>query len=232
MNDGHPNVEELLIDRAAYYYRLKDLERTGWVLRGIVDPESVADHSWGTAVLALLFLPVATEWGASLDGERVLSLAVVHDIAEVETGDIARRAVPGASRVSPEEKHDLETAAIGRLTEIPPAIADAIPDASRGLSAIAGLWEEYEAGTTAEAQFVRDMNLVDMCLQALIYQQGARYDPADRADEFAGFPGLEEFFETSRERFRTSLGKSLYHLLYQRYQHATKVHYTENRCEQ
>jgi putative hydrolase of HD superfamily len=232
MNDGHLTIEELLIARAADFYRLKDLTRTGWVLRGISDPESVADHSWGTALLALLFLPIAREHELSLDGERVLGLAVVHDIAEVETGDIPRRAVPGAVRISPGEKHDLEAAAIGRLTEIPPGMIDSVPDASRGLAEIAELWDEYEAGTTAEAQFVRDMNLIDMCLQAVLYEEGGRYDPDERAAEFPGFPRLEEFFETSRERFCTSLGKTLYHSLHQRYQQATKVHYNTNRCEQ
>ncbi|MFP4210136.1 MAG: HD domain-containing protein [Alkalispirochaeta sp.] len=231
MSDPHNGTAELLIQRAATLYRLKDLRRTGWVLRGITEPESVADHSWGTALLALLFLPLATEPDAPLDRERVLSIALVHDLAEAETGDIPRRALSEATTVTMEEKHRREEAAIRRLTEIPEGLqreGEPVLPGVTGITGIAELWYEYEAGTTRESRFVRDMNLVDMCLQAVVYEEGARYDPRERAADFPDFPGLEEFFETSRDRFRTALGRSLYRSLYQRYHQWRKTHYTGN----
>jgi len=33
---------------------LKDENRTGWELRNIENPESVAGHSWGTAILTMV----------------------------------------------------------------------------------------------------------------------------------------------------------------------------------
>ena len=36
---------------------LKQLPRTGWVRSGIHNPESVAAHSWGMAILALKLIP-------------------------------------------------------------------------------------------------------------------------------------------------------------------------------
>jgi len=48
-----------MIGLALEAYRLKDTVRAGWVLRGIRDPESVADHSWGTALLCMIYGPSA-----------------------------------------------------------------------------------------------------------------------------------------------------------------------------
>ncbi|HUV72301.1 MAG TPA: HD domain-containing protein, partial [Clostridia bacterium] len=34
---------------------LKKIQRTGWVLKGVKDVESVAEHTWRVAIFALLF---------------------------------------------------------------------------------------------------------------------------------------------------------------------------------
>src|SRR5260221_8313896 len=62
--------------------RLKDVRRQGWVDRGVPDAESVADHSYGVALLAW-----AVARARGLDGERALLIAIVHDLAEAEVGD-------------------------------------------------------------------------------------------------------------------------------------------------
>ena len=35
--------------------QLKKIKRTGWVLRGVQDPESIADHSFRLALMAWIF---------------------------------------------------------------------------------------------------------------------------------------------------------------------------------
>lgn len=181
------------VDGFLELYRLKDLARTGWVLRGVVLPESVADHSWGTALLALRY---AGE--AAVDTERSLTLAVVHDLVEVRVGDIPRRADPRVPAVSEEQKRSFESDAARELTEELPW-----PE-------LFALWEEYDRGVTGEAQFVRDMNLVDMVLQALFYAREQRWSAGAGEDRFPTFPGVQEFFETSRSRVTTPVGKRLY----------------------
>lgn len=174
-------------------YRLKDLVRTGWDLRGVESPESVADHSWGTALLVLRF---GVEAGIAI--ERALSLAVVHDLVEVRVGDIPRRADPRVPVVSEEAKRRMESEATAELArELPwPELVD--------------LWQEYDDGGSEEARFVRDMNLLDMVLQALFYAREKRLRPGVGEDRFPTYPGLREFFETSRPRVTTPLGKRLY----------------------
>src|SRR5688500_16712316 len=68
---------------------LKLTPRTGWIDRGVKPllAESVADHSLGVALLAWVAAIERHAEGATLDPQRVLTLALLHDLAEAETGD-------------------------------------------------------------------------------------------------------------------------------------------------
>ena len=132
---------------------LKALARSGWVRRGIPSPESVAAHSWGVAWLVLVLLP------DGLDLQRALSYAVLHDLAEVRTGDLTPH-----DGVGPEEKAAREHRAMASLVGSLP----------RGASLLA-TWEAYEAQTDPESRFVRQLDRLDMALQAAAYaRQGHR----------------------------------------------------------
>ena len=126
---------------------LKALDRTGWVRHGIPKPESVAAHSWGVAWLALILLP------AELDLQRALTYAVLHDLAEVRTGDITPH--DGVSR---DDKAAREESAMFELCRGLP----------RG-AALLEAWRAYEAQADAESQFVRQLDRLDMALQAVRY---------------------------------------------------------------
>lgn len=191
-----------MIESLLAIYHLKDTPRAGWLLRGIRDPESVADHSWATALLCYLYAPVA---GA--DPARSVEIALVHDLAESVTGDLPRRVDPPAGAPSAERKSELEREAFRAL----------FPAGSERADAVRALWEEYEEGATIEARFARDMNLVDMCFQALIYESDRRYDPAELENNFPRFEYLDEFFETSRGRLTTEIGKGLFKEIEARY---------------
>lgn len=188
-------------------FELKDERRTGWVLRGIESPESVAAHTWGMATLCLVYAGRADE---AVDRERAISMALVHDLAEARTGDIATRADDDTQRVSDEEKTALERAAITDLLE---------PFDDRGADGdLLALWEEYEARETPTARFVKDMDLIDNCLQALSYERDDRYDETDRNGAFAEYDDLDEFFATAAPRLRTSIGETLFEEIKSRYE--------------
>lgn len=55
---------------------LKDERRTGWVLRNIEAPESVAAHTWGMATLCLLYARQV-----DVDREKAVTVALIHDLA-------------------------------------------------------------------------------------------------------------------------------------------------------
>lgn len=172
---------------------LKDETRTGWELRGIEDPESVAAHTWGTATLCLLFAE-----RAGVDRDDAVAMALVHDLAEARTGDVATRAEDGKQRVSSEEKTRRERDALTDLLE---------PFTDRGLES---LWEDYEARESQTACFVKDMDLVDNCLQALRYERDGRYDPEAPNEAFDQYENLDEFFATAAPRIRTDVGAELF----------------------
>ena len=70
-------------------------------------------------------------------------------------------------------------------------------------------WQAYEDREDGAALFVRDMNLIDMCLQALIYERDGRYDPDADLPAFARHPHLDEFFESAEARLSTPFGRAL-----------------------
>ena len=125
---------------------LKDLPRTGWVRSGVQDPESVAAHSWGMAVLALHFAP------KDLDMAKVLAMCIIHDLPEVRVGDLT-------PHDDVRNKAELEASAMSEL-------------APEWL----GLFHEYESGHSEEAKFVKQIDKLDMGLQASIYQSRQELD--------------------------------------------------------
>ena len=88
------------------------------------------------------------------------------------------------------------------------------------LHLVGELWREYEGAASPAARFVRDMNLIDMCLQAYVYERDKRYDPAAEEQVFPDYPRMGEFFETSRSRLSTALGRRLHAMIEERYRAA------------
>lgn len=159
--------------------RLKRVPRTGWLDRDVpaVEAESVADHSFRTALLAWL---AALQAGSPLDAERVLKLALIHDLAEAVIGDdppYAADAVPGrddagARRAFLERQHvrdDGRTAAKRAAEDA--AIAELVADLHLSLaSELRDLWAEYQAQASPEARFVKQADRLETFLQSREYQ--------------------------------------------------------------
>ena len=74
---------EIFLEIAKAAGILKNVQRTGWVLKGIKDVESVAEHSQRVAFLGML---LAAKFGH--DTLRVLELSLIHDLGESGIGDI------------------------------------------------------------------------------------------------------------------------------------------------
>ncbi len=75
-------------DIAKFLYemgQLKRVKRSGWWIAGVKDPESVAEHSFRTAAIAYILAQLE---GANL--ERVVSMALMHDMGEARTNDAHR----------------------------------------------------------------------------------------------------------------------------------------------
>ncbi len=129
---------------------LKRLPRTGWLHAGIKYPESVAEHSHRTAMLAWTI--------AGLEGanpERAATLALFHDSQESRTTDLDHVG-----------RNYLHATSNEQIT------ADQTATLPRPLAALLrGLIAEYEGRSSAEADCARDADKLEMLLQALDYRQ-------------------------------------------------------------
>lgn len=144
------------------FNHLKQLYRQGWLQRGIPPQqcESVAEHSFGVAVLGLLLCDL---YFPELDALGVIRMALLHDFGEIYAGDFT----PGDA-LPAHEKQALERAAITRLFR-------KLPNGA----AYIDLWEEYERGDTPEARLVRQLDRLEMALQAGVYALQAGLEPAE-----------------------------------------------------
>lgn len=150
--------------------RLKRLDRTGWTLRGLPNgTESVAAHSFGVSVAAMLLADELLTRGVSVDVEKVLRTALLHDWAEVRVGDMPRIATVyfGA-----EARKQAETR----------AFADVVSDLKRDL--YTALYDDYEQRSSLESRLVKAADILDLLVQLL-------------ALERAGARGLEEFWQVA-----------------------------------
>lgn len=158
--------------------KLKRTARAGWVDRGIAesDAESVAAHSFQTALLAWL----AAAADPTLDRDRILKLAIIHDLPEAVIGDwppyersdvpdpngdravwrafFDRRQLrtPDQRTAKRQAERDAMTALLGDLT-------------GNARLELAALWHELAEGLTAEARFVKQTDALEAFLQSQAY---------------------------------------------------------------
>ncbi len=144
-----------LLDLLLELQVLDRVPRAGYSLRGVAEPESVSEHAFHTTFLAWALAAEEPD----LDSGRVVELALMHDLAEVRTGDLPRT----AARYLPDgAKAQAEQAAARDLLA---------PLGERGAARVA----EYQAGETAEARFVATCDKVQLLIKATVYESwGAR----------------------------------------------------------
>lgn len=151
--------------------RLKRLDRTGWTLRGLPNgTESVASHSFGVCVTAMMLADEVEARGIEIDCERVLRMALLHDWAETRVGDLPKTAT---SYFGADARKNAETL----------AFADVVRDVG-GEAKYQELYQDYEQRSSLEARLVKAADVIDLLVQAY-------------ALEVAGAKGLDEFWEVA-----------------------------------
>ncbi|WP_431034809.1 HD domain-containing protein [Streptomyces sp. P6-2-1] len=128
---------------------LKHARRTGWWMAGVRDPESVAEHSWRTALLASV---LAGMEGA--DPARAALLAVWHDSQESRTGDVNHLGRKYAERADP------QAVTADQVAGLPEAVA----------ATVRGVVAEFEGQDSAEAVCARDADKLECLVQGVEYR--------------------------------------------------------------
>ena len=187
MKTKHPRTRKLLKKKShpiiELYFeiaQLKNLYRQGWLERGISEKEceTVADHTFSMALLAYC---TAEEYRKDLDALHVMRLVMFHELGEIYAGDIT----PG-DNISSEEKHQRELAGIQQ-------VLSNFPNAQKYIE----YWEEYENRETPEAQFVYQIDKLEMVLQAFVYEKSGQED-------------LDEFFVSVKKHMHDPEIKKIY----------------------
>jgi len=115
--------------------------------------ESVAEHVFGMTLLAWMI--IESGLAADVDRDKVLRMTLAHEIGEIYTGDIT----PGDG-IAMDEKQRREREGLLRVT-------NRLPNGTEWMA----LWEEFEAGESSEARLVRQLDRLEMALQAWVYEK-------------------------------------------------------------
>lgn len=143
-------------------YKLKNILRKGWVIRGACDKqtnrvESDAEHTFSMAILALEILH---KENLKLDELKVIKMCLYHEICEVDNGDVTPY-----DNITKQQKYAQEYNCIKRIAD------------ECDMPEILEIWCEFENGETKEAKFVKIIDKLDAVMQSKIYSdKGLLFD--------------------------------------------------------
>ena len=151
---------------------LKNIPRQGWKEKlGINNPESVADHSYSTTVMSMILSDLE-----GLNSEKIIRMALLHDLAESVIGDITPDHIAKNEKIS---KEDLAMKQI--LKNLPSKIAEPYFET----------WNEYQKNSSQEASLIHDIDKLEMAFQAKFYQ-----------DKGISKEKLQTFFNTAKKEIK------------------------------
>ncbi|MCC9311937.1 HD domain-containing protein [Kitasatospora sp. RB6PN24] len=129
---------------------LKRAKRSGWWIAGVKDPETIAEHSFRTAVVGAV---LAMMEGA--DPAKVALLCTFHDTQETRIGDIphiGRRYLTASSN---------EKVTADQVSAAHPAV----------LAGVQAIVEEYENAESLEVTVAHDADKLECLIQAVEYRE-------------------------------------------------------------
>lgn len=153
----------------------KRIPRTGWVREKVQSPETVAEHSFSLSFLTMqLASPISHRLNYPLNINKLIKMAILHDIGEVETGDIVVTRWDHIDIKGRDSKERKEKDGIKKLFK-----------ATDKSHIAASLFDEMTDRITLESKIFWQLDKLDMALQALFFELEQNLD-------------LEEFFVTSK----------------------------------
>jgi putative hydrolase of HD superfamily len=175
-----------IVDFCEHVGKLKRIRRKGWVSWAkLKRPESVADHSFRSAILAMCLSDLK-----GLDTEKMVRMALLHDVHEALIGDYDYfdKNKIGQDDVTKREEKAINT------------IFSALPEVIREKYLL--LADEYRRQETEDAKLIRQVDRIEMIMQALEYEK-------EGDDETR----LQAFWDSVREKLKDRDLKMMFELL-------------------
>ncbi len=150
-------MEETKIENSLRFYllcnTLKDLIRTGWKIWNVKREriESVAEHIYGVQMLALA---IYKEFEYDLDIEKILYMIAIHELEEIEIGDLIWNDITATEKLEKGKK--------------------AVHSILSGLlhsEDVEELLNEYNERKTKEALFAHHCDKLECDIQAKLYDE-------------------------------------------------------------
>lgn len=172
------------------FSKMKEIIRTGWVVRNVEESyrENDAVHIMQMFALAMAYFRLDKD--VSMDKQKVYETILIHEIGEILAGDIRE----GAS--GHDTKHEIEKQAVEKTFK----------PLTKGAYFIE-LWDEFEEKKTKEARFVYQLDKIDPVLKAKILDK-----ILERDDLFQDFYNYEE----KRKTFEKGKVKELFYYIKKR----------------
>ncbi|WP_207101056.1 HD domain-containing protein [Paracoccus shandongensis] len=116
--------------------------------------ENSAEHSWHLALYALVFADLA---GPGVDPDRVIRMLLIHDLVEIDVGDVPLHSAAGQAHGSAEIQAAEAAAALRIFGLLPEAQA----------RDFLSLWQEFEAAASPDALFAKALDRCQPVIQNL-----------------------------------------------------------------
>ncbi|OGH16841.1 MAG: hypothetical protein A3C22_01035 [Candidatus Levybacteria bacterium RIFCSPHIGHO2_02_FULL_37_10] len=180
----------------------KRLLRSGFVREQVVNPESVAEHSFRTGVIAMVF---SDKVGNNLNKDKLIKMALIHDIGEIITGDVVVQRGEIIDLALRDSKEEQERIGIKE-------IFDQIQEGE----IYAEIFEEMIARKSPEAKIFWQFDKLELALTALEYEE----EQNKQLDEFFLDANthmkepllkviLSQIIKSRKKEYRASLAKKL-----------------------
>ena len=186
----------------AQFAFLNEADRLKSVLRAttLVDgsrPENSGEHSWHLALYALV---LADQAGPGVDLNRVIRMLLIHDLVEIDVGDVPIHSANGAAHASFETVAAEQKAADRIFGLLPRELG----------SDLRTLWDEFEAAQTPDAIFAKSLDRVQPVMANLMSGGGTWVTYNVTAEQLEsrvgvkiakGAPGLWEWVREQTKAF-------------------------------
>ena len=151
---------------------LKNIPRQGWKNKlDMNNVESVADHSYSTAMMSMVLSDLE-----GLDTEKIIKMALLHDLAESVVGDITPDRITNKRKIYVENKAMMQI-----LENLPTSVSQQYII----------LWDDFQKNSSKEANLLHEIDRLEMAFQAKFY-----------LDNGVSKEKLRSFFKTANNEIR------------------------------